>query len=46
MAVTLNGKHFAFICNNGVIWMGSSDFQEKYVEFNTETNFKPTGFYW
>nr|CAB3267627.1 vacuolar protein sorting-associated protein 16 homolog [Phallusia mammillata] len=46
MAVSVDGKHVALYMNTGTIWIGSSDFQEKYCEFNTNDGRRPKQLLW
>lgn len=46
MTASLNSKHVALYTDIGVIWMGSSDLQEKYCEFNTSNSSRPKQLIW
>lgn len=46
MATSLNGKHIVLYTDAGIMWMGSSDFQEKYCEFNTNNSSRPRQLLW
>ncbi|XP_076813788.1 vacuolar protein sorting-associated protein 16 homolog [Clavelina lepadiformis] len=46
MSVSVDGKHIVLFTDAGVLWMGSSDFQEKYCEFNTANGSRPKQLMW
>src|SRR5206468_53321 len=46
IAVSLNGLHVALLTSSGVLWMGSSDFKDKYCEYTAGLRAKPTQLVW
>uniref|UniRef100_H2Z0D2 Vacuolar protein sorting-associated protein 16 homolog n=1 Tax=Ciona savignyi TaxID=51511 RepID=H2Z0D2_CIOSA len=46
MSTSMDGKHLALYADTGSIWIGSSDFQEKYCEFNTNERSRPKQLLW
>lgn len=46
MSISYNHKFLALYTNNGIIWMGTSDLQTKYCEFDTGRKEKPKQIEW
>lgn len=46
MAVSYNNKYLAMYTDTGVIWIGSSDLQKRYCEFNTKSQQCPQQLAW
>lgn len=46
IVVSQNGKHVAFFTDSGFLWIGSSDFKNKYSEIDTESIKQPKELLW
>ncbi|GFS12066.1 vacuolar protein sorting-associated protein 16-like protein [Elysia marginata] len=46
MAVSFNSKFLALCTQQGALWIGSSDLQKKYCEFNTKSTVCPQQLVW
>lgn len=46
MSVSYNHRYLAIYTNNGIVWMGTSDLQTKYCEFNTNQTELPRQIEW
>lgn len=46
IAVSVNNQHIALFADNGALWMGSSNLEKKYCEFDTESKTRPQQLVW
>ena len=46
IAVSFNNKYLALFTHTGLLWIGSSDLQTMFCEFDTKCQFKPQQLVW
>ena len=46
MAVSFNNKYLALFTDTGLLWIGSSDLQKVYCEFDTKCPTRPKQLVW
>ena len=46
MSVSFNNKYLALFTSSGILWIGSSDLQQAYCEFDTKCHSRPTQLVW
>lgn len=46
ISISLNGENIAAYTDNGLLWIGSSDFTKKYCEYNIGNTNRPKQIAW